>query len=278
MTLKYLANSGINKVALSLCSFVFVIVFFSCGKDDNNNGPEVNNSLTLFKLDNKDNDQDLLATDTVYSSSGVQGKYIPVSGATGAQNGLKSITIQLFTIGDELLTTLEITDFFKPYYHLFNSQLNIPNNHKGEAYKIKVTVLDNSGAEIGVKTFFGLDVITCDPIAPCVVANQITVLVETPAGTPPTDDIYIFGGFNGWNRGDAAYKLHKNPDVNNCYCITLPYPPGYGGWELGELFVSRGTYDTDATTIPDNNPFIQNYSTTDLGPLWKVKVPRWRVQ
>lgn len=266
----------IRPYKLVLLLMVLVTGLSACEKDDNNAGPSVNNSLTLFKLDNKNNDQDLLATDTVFSLSGVQGKYIPVNGATGAAGGLKNIRVALLTLSDSLLTTLDITSFFKVDYHLFNAQLNIPASQKGKIYKVIVTVVDQAGNEVGKKTFIGEDVVTCDPLPPCIVANQITVLVETPANTPATDDMYIFGGFNGWNRGDVGYKMYKNPDVANCYCISLPFEPGFTGWQLTELFVSRGTYSTDATTIPDNNAFIVNYSTTDLGPLWKIKVPRWR--
>lgn len=271
-----------NLTAKRSYKIVFVLfsllagMFFACEKKDTKEGPNVNNSLTLFKLDNKNNNQDLISTDTVLSLSGVQGKYIPVSGATGAASGLGTVKIVLLTLKDSLLTTLEITSFFKTDYHLFNAQLNIPVSQKGKIYKVLVTVVDQGGNEVGKKSFIGQDVVTCDPLPPCLVTNQITVLVETPGNTPSTDELYIFGGFNGWNRGDAAFKMHKNPDVANCYCITLPFAPGFSGWQLSELFVSRGTYDTDATTIPANNPFISNYTTTDLGPLWKVKVPRWR--
>ena len=89
-------------------------------------------------------------------------------------------------------------------------QLDIPASQKGNVYKVVVSAFDNGGSEIGTKTFYGVDVVSCDPTPPCLVNNQITVLVETPAGTPETVNIYIFGSINGWNRGDVAYKLHKN--------------------------------------------------------------------
>ena len=100
-------------------------------------------------------------------------------------------------------------------------------------------------------------------------------MVETPAGTPETDNLYIFGSINGWNRGDVAFKLHKNPEVPNCYCVTIPFPPGYTDWQVGEVYVSRGLWENDAVN-PDGSAFIVKYTTTDLGPLWKIKVPKWR--
>jgi hypothetical protein len=266
---------------LSIISAVLILltftIFYSCKKEDGENAYNINNSLTLFKIDNKNNNLDLNSNDTVSSQAGVKGKYIPVSGAAGASIGLDSLRIDLLTLNDSLLTNMVITSFYKPEYHPFNVQLDIPVSQKGNVYKVVVSAFDKAGSEIGTKTFYGVDIVSCDPIPACVVNNQITVLVETPAGTPETDDIYIFGSINGWNRGDVAYKLHKNPDVANCYCITLPFPPGYSDWQVGEVFVSRGLWENDAVTL-DNSAFIANYTTTDLGPIWKIKVPKWRDQ
>lgn len=265
--------SRLSKACL-VCLFSFIILY-SCTKEDNNEEYDVNNSLTLFKLDNKNNNLDLAANDTVSSMSGVSGKYILVSGATGATKGLDSIRLELYTIGDSLLNAITISSFYKPEYHVINSQLNIPASQRGKVYKVMVKVVDKAGAIVGTKTFYGLDVVTCDPLPPCIVNNQITVLVETPPGTPENDDVYIFGSLNGWNRGDLTFKLHKNPEVPNCYCVTIPFPPGYTGWQVGEVYVSRGLWENDAVNN-DNSAFIVNYSTTELGPLWKIKVPKWR--
>src|SRR3982751_6925326 len=109
----FIKFSGFLKVCIF---FVFaVIVFYSCTKDEENTGDyNVNNSLTLFKLDNKNNNLDLTSNDTVSSMSGVNGKYIPVSGATGAAKGLETIKLELFTLQDSLLNSLTLTSFFKP--------------------------------------------------------------------------------------------------------------------------------------------------------------------
>ena len=268
-TIRQLSIIGIVFLSLTL------LVVYSCKKQDEAKGYNINNSLTLFKIDNKNNNLDLSESDTVLSQAGVKGKYIPVSGAAGASNGLDSLRIDLLTVNDSLLNSMVITSFYKPEYEPFNVQLDIPASQKGKVYKVVVSAVDKAGKLIGTKTFYGMDVVSCDPLPPCVVNNQITVLVETPAGTPESDDIYIFGSINGWNRGDVAYKLHKNPDVPNCYCISLPFPPGYSDWQVGEVYVSRGLWENDAVGL-DNSSFIANYTKTDLGPIWKIKVPKWR--
>ena len=271
----FIKFSRFSKVCLF---FIFgLIVFYSCSKDDDNKGDyDVNNSLTLFKLDNKNNNLDLASTDTVSSMSGVNGKYIPVSGAAGAAKGLQTIKLELFTIQDSLLNSITLSSFYKPEYHVINSQLNIPASQRGKVYKVAVKVEDKTGATVGTKTFYGVDVVSCDPLPPCLVNNQITVIVETPPGTPENEDISLFGSLNGWNRGDLTYKLHKNPDVPNCYCVTLPFPPGSDDWQLGEIFVVRSALWEKQAVNNDGSDFIAQYANSDRGPIWKIKVPKWR--
>ena len=251
-----------------------IAVLYSCTKSDNKGDFDVVNSLELFKLDNINNANDLLATDTVLSQAGVNGKFILVSGATGASKGLDTIRLGLYTVDDSLLTSVKISSFFKQEYHVINSQLVIPPSMRGKVYKVKVEVVDKTGETIGTSSFMGLDVVTCDPLPPCLVNNQITVLVETPPGTPETETIYLFGSLNGWARG-VGFELHKNPDVPNCYCVTVPYAPGAGDWQLGEVYVTRGLWENDAVNT-NGSSFIAVYSTTEMGPLWKIKVPKWR--
>lgn len=258
-------------------SLLCVGLLYGCSKDDDDGNYDVNNSLTLFKIDNKNNALDLKATDTVASQSGVNGKYILISGAAGASKGLDTIRLKLFNEEDELLNSVTISSFYKPEYHVLNTQLLIPPTARGQVYKVVVEVVDKTAQLIGTGNFYGVDVVSCDPVPPCLVNNQITVMVETPAGTPEADDIYIFGSLNGWNRGDATFKLNKNPEIPNCYCITIPYPPGYADWQVGEVFVSRGLWENDAVNN-DASAFIVSYTTTEMGPLWKIKVPKWRDQ
>ena len=253
-----------------------VVCISSCSKDEVKSDYGVSNSMTLFKLDNQNNDVDLTAADTVASQAGVNGKFIPVNGAVGATKGLESIKIDLLTTDNTLLNSVTITSFFKPEYHVINTQLNIPADARGRVYNVVVTATDKEGTVLDTKQFYGVDVVSCDPLPPCVVNNQIAVIVETPEGTPD-EDLYIFGSINGWNRGDVTFKLNKNPDVPNCYCVTIPFPPGYSDWQVGEVFVSRGLFENDAVNL-DGSAFIVMYTTTEMGPLWKIKVPKWRDQ
>src|SRR4051812_4711773 len=106
-----------------LVSLFTVFAIYSCTKEDKKGDYAIDNSLTLFKIDNKNNDVDLTANDTVSSQSGVSGKYILVSGSVGAAKGLDSIVMELYTMGDSLLNRVTLTSFFKPEYHVINTQL-----------------------------------------------------------------------------------------------------------------------------------------------------------
>lgn len=255
------------------------LIMIRCSKNNNTHSTTyaISNSLTLFKIDNINNDKDILSTDTIPSMSGIQGKYIPVSGNAGAKDGLGKITFQLLTTNDSLLSSKEITSFLRPEYGVFNTQLDIPKPARGHIYKILVTSFDKASKEIGKKTFFGIDVLTCDPAPACIVTNQITIMLETPAGTPD-ESIYIFGSINGWgSRNEPQYMFHKNPDMANCYCLSIPYAPGYSDWQLTQIFVSRGTWATQAVTDTGAETYW-NYVTTDRGPIWKIHVTKWRDQ
>ncbi|HEX2535504.1 MAG TPA: hypothetical protein VHK69_17290, partial [Chitinophagaceae bacterium] len=159
----------------------FPVLFSGCSEKENVPDSSVGNVLTLFKLDNRNNDADLTSNDTIPSQAGVSGKFIPVNGSAGARAGLDSIRLQLFTTDDVLINTVTITNFFRPEYHVINTQLLIPPAHRGKVYKVVVTVKDKAGATVESESFYGVDVVSCDPLPPCVVPNQITVLVETPA-------------------------------------------------------------------------------------------------
>lgn len=263
---------------LAVIILSITLIFIACEKNKNGfSAPyDTKNSVTLFNPN--DVKANLTASDTVLSKSGLNTKFIPVSGAIGATNGLQSIKIELrLASNDSLINSKTITSFFRPDYHVLNDEpIEIPKDFRGRLYRVSITATDQSSAEIGKESFLGLDVLTCSPQASCIVPNQVTLLVETPATTPPDEDIYIFGGFNGWNNTDQTYKLTKNPDVVNCYCISLPFKPGEEAWQIGEVFFTRGSWGTNATTADNSGTFIENYNATAKEALWKVKVPRWR--
>lgn len=70
--------------------------------------------------------------------------------------------------------------------------------------------------------------------------SQLTINVTSvPANTPQDDDIYIAGNFNGWNPGNAAYKLTDNGDGTWYITFspdagTLQFKFTRGSWETVE--------------------------------------------
>lgn len=260
---------------LAVVIILAAAAIIGCSKSSNNTDAPyaINNSLTLFKTDSTD----MLSTDTVSSISGLDGKYISISGNTGATNGLGKIAFQLFTTQDSLLVSQDITTFFRPYYHVFDDvRLVIPKEARGEVYKIVVTSYDKDNNEIGKKIFYAIDVLTCDPTPECSVANQITIMLETPETTPVDDPIYIYGSINGWGSySESQYMFHKNPDMANCYCLSIAYAPGYSDWQLTQIFVSRGSWETQAVT-ESNADTYWDYTTTAKGQIWTIKVLKWR--
>jgi predicted alpha/beta superfamily hydrolase len=66
---------------------------------------------------------------------------------------------------------------------------------------------------------------------------QLHVIVKKiPANTPVGDDIYIAGNFNGWNPGNASFRLQK--DSNAWYRITIQPQPGTVRFKF-----TRGSWD-----------------------------------
>ena len=104
----------------------------------------------------------------------------------------------------------------------------------------------------------------CAPTADCMVDGQLTILVRTPDSTDG-EDVFIVGNFQGWMPSAAENVLVKNPDVPNCYCVSVPFEAGGdtefkfvrgGGWDTVEKDadceeVDNRTYDeeTDVLTI-----------------------------
>ena len=69
---------------------------------------------------------------------------------------------------------------------------------------------------------------------------QVTFIVDSlPDYTPPEDEVYIVGSFNGWNPGDAAYVMQKNGD--DLWEITLD---GFANGETIEYKFTRGDWES----------------------------------
>ncbi len=263
---------------IALVLVVAVAIITGCKKTSSLDDPPYNteNSLTLFKPGNSK--ADLTSSDTIFSQAGVVNKFVGVNGATGAKAGLQSIKIEIrLASNDSLLNTKTITTFFRKDYHVMTEvPIDIPRSLRGKIYKVTVTTTDLTGAEVGKKSFYAEDVLNCSPEPSCAVANQITFLVETPPATTfPTDNIYLFGGFNGWANTNTDYKLTPSTDLANCYCISMPFPPGAQAWQIGEIFITRGSYASNSV-LANGSPQIENYNTGLLEPLFKIKVVKWR--
>nr|NQU93451.1 alpha/beta hydrolase [Bacteroidota bacterium] len=95
-------------------------------------------------------------------------------------------------------------------------------------------------------------------------ADQVTMIViSIPENTPPGDDIYIAGSFNGWNPGDPTYMLQNNSSVQPEIVIegtgTIMFKFTRGSWEtvegnenggfLPDRTFTFGTTDTLEITI-----------------------------
>jgi hypothetical protein len=262
-------------------AIVFVIsisIIASCKKTASQEEPpfDTQNSLTIFKPSNSKAELTLL--DTILSQAGLINKFVGVSGSTGASSGLQSIKIEIrLSTNDSLLNTKVISTFFRKDYHVMNDiPIDIPRSLRGKIYKVTVTTTDLAGAQVGKKSFYAQDVLNCSPEPSCVVANQITFLVETPPATTfTTDNIYIFGGFNGWSNTDVTYKLTPSTDLENCYCISMPFAPGVAAWQIGEIFITRGSYASNAL-LANGNTQIENYNNGTLDGLFKIRVNKWR--
>jgi hypothetical protein len=274
--MKQIKNKRIIYVGAIL--FVSVFIFIGCKKTSTQEEPpfDTANSLTLFKPGNSK--ADLTLADTVLSQAGLINKFVGVNGSTGATAGLQAIKIEIrLSTNDSLLNTKTINTFFRKDYHVMNEiPIDIPRSLRGKVYKVTVTTTDMAGAEVGKKSFYALDVLVCSPEPSCVVANQITFLVETPPATTfPTDNIYIFGGFNGWSNTATDYKLTPSTDLENCYCISMPFAPGAQAWQIGEIFITRGSFASNAL-LPNGNTQIENYNAGSLEGLFKIRVTKWR--
>ncbi|HEU0013440.1 MAG TPA: alpha/beta hydrolase-fold protein [Longimicrobium sp.] len=84
---------------------------------------------------------------------------------------------------------------------------------------------------------------------------QLTIRVAVPEGTPRDAAVYVAGSFNGWNPGDAAYRLA--PDCGEL-AITLPdvvrgpveFKFTLGSWDRVELDASGGGVPNRAFVVP----------------------------
>lgn len=75
---------------------------------------------------------------------------------------------------------------------------------------------------------------------PGILFSQVTLIVDSiPDYTPPEDNIFIAGNFNGWDPGDTNYVLSKNQDQK--WSITSDSVPE--GTQIEYKF-TRGSWET----------------------------------
>ena len=100
------------------------------------------------------------------------------------------------------------------------------------------------------------------------VAAQATLKVtRVPAGTPPTDTLFVAGSFNGWNPHSAAYALARHADGS--YQISLPASLG-----VVEYKFTRGSW-ARSEVGPNQQPLANRRA--DLRPAAEIthKVLAW---
>ncbi|MBT8228692.1 MAG: hypothetical protein KJO50_00430, partial [Bacteroidia bacterium] len=80
---------------------------------------------------------------------------------------------------------------------------------------------------------------------------QFTIIVnEIPGNTPPADEIFIAGDFQGWDPGNPEYKLSQN-DETGYYHITLPITAGDIQFKFARGDWSRVETDANGQFIPN---------------------------
>ncbi|MCF8398713.1 MAG: T9SS type A sorting domain-containing protein [Bacteroidales bacterium] len=99
---------------------------------------------------------------------------------------------------------------------------------------------------------------------------QVTFIVDSlPDYTPPEDDLYIAGDFNGWNAGDPAYMMQKN--AQDLWEITLN---GFSNGETIEFKFTRGDWAT-VEKDPKGEEMENRSFTFGNGETVYVKIYNW---
>jgi hypothetical protein len=101
---------------------------------------------------------------------------------------------------------------------------------------------------------------------PGIEEREVTFIVQTPLGTPPTDPVYIVGNFNHWVPGDPAYELKKMGP--NLFGIKLRKPEG----EMEYKF-TRGRWGYEEVDIFGNH--ISNRKLRTSADTVHITIPEW---
>jgi len=99
---------------------------------------------------------------------------------------------------------------------------------------------------------------------------QVTFTVDSlPEYTPPGDELYIAGDFNGWNPGHEDYVMQKNGD--ELWEITLD---GFSNGETIEYKFTRGSWET-VEKGPDGEEIENRCFTFGNGETVQVIIYNW---
>ncbi len=80
---------------------------------------------------------------------------------------------------------------------------------------------------------------------------QFTIIIDAvPENTPIEDDIFIAGDFQGWEPGNADYRLAKNPE-GNIFSISLPVDIGDINFKFTRGDWSKVESDADGNFVPN---------------------------
>lgn len=92
---------------------------------------------------------------------------------------------------------------------------------------------------------------------------QVTInITSVPANTPPSDQIYIAGTFNGWDPGNAAYQLNKVS--TDLYTITLGSGSGTIEFKFTRGNWAKGECKADGSFLPNRTFTYGNGDTLTL--------------
>lgn len=75
-------------------------------------------------------------------------------------------------------------------------------------------------------------------------AQPVLKVTKVPAGTPPTDTLFVAGSFNGWNPRNPRFALQK--EAGGTYQLRLPAAVGPGPVEYKFTRGSWATVEVDA--------------------------------
>ena len=100
-------------------------------------------------------------------------------------------------------------------------------------------------------------------------ASPVTLRVAVPSATPPADLVYVAGDFQGWNAGNPAFALARQPDGR--WAITLDLTAG----APIQFKFTRGSWDNVEKGV--NGEEIANRALTpQSGATYDFTVATWR--